>query len=48
MWKAAQRLGFKGGLTLESSVGTGNFRAQRDETTPRALRQNRTSGVEFA
>lgn len=25
MWKAAKQLGFKGGLVLESSVGTGNF-----------------------
>lgn len=25
MWKAAQRLGFKGGLALEMSAGTGNF-----------------------
>jgi N12 class adenine-specific DNA methylase/predicted RNA methylase len=25
MWKAAQRLGFDGGLTLELSAGTGNF-----------------------
>jgi N12 class adenine-specific DNA methylase len=25
MWKAAQRLGFKGGLSLETSLGTGNF-----------------------
>lgn len=25
MWAAAQRLGFKGGLALETSVGTGNF-----------------------
>ena len=25
MWKAAERLGFKGGLALESSVGSGNF-----------------------
>ncbi|MGL4717410.1 MAG: LPD38 domain-containing protein [Aeromonas sp.] len=25
MWKAVERLGFKGGLVLESSVGVGNF-----------------------
>jgi len=25
MWNAAQRLGFRGGLVLESSMGTGNF-----------------------
>jgi N12 class adenine-specific DNA methylase/adenine-specific DNA methylase len=25
MWDAARQLGFKGGLTLESSMGTGNF-----------------------
>jgi N12 class adenine-specific DNA methylase len=25
MWQAAQRLGFRGGLALESSMGTGNF-----------------------
>lgn len=25
MWRAAERLGFKGGLALETSMGTGNF-----------------------
>lgn len=25
MWKAVERMGFKGGLVLESSMGTGNF-----------------------
>jgi hypothetical protein len=25
MWQAAQRLGYQGGLALESSVGTGKF-----------------------
>jgi hypothetical protein len=44
MWKAAERLGFKGGLSLESSMGVGNFLGLVPESI---AGQTRFVGVEF-
>jgi N12 class adenine-specific DNA methylase len=44
MWKAAERLGFRGGAVLEPSVGTGNFLG----LMPEGLRgRSRTFAVEY-
>ena len=44
MWRAAQRLGFNGGLVLEPSVGTGNFIG----LIPKELRGNtHVTGIEL-
>lgn len=34
MWSAARRLGFRGGLVLENSMGTGNFLGLKPEDLP--------------
>jgi len=34
MWRAARRLGFRGGLVLESSMGTGNFLGLKPSDLP--------------
>ena len=42
MWRAAARLGFKGGLALETSMGTGNFLGLKPEGVPASF-----IGVEY-
>lgn len=42
MWDAARRLGFRGGLALESSMGTGNFLGLAPEGIP-----TRFIGIEY-
>ena len=34
MWKMVERLGFKGGMALETSMGTGNFLGLKPQGTP--------------
>jgi len=42
MWKAVERLGFKGGLALETSMGVGNFLGLKPQGTPASF-----IGVEY-